>query len=135
VYKFVHKKHHRFNYSIGIAAEYAHPIEDILCNIIPTFAGCLLMGSHVITLWPWFGLRLLETIETHSGYNFNCSPTKFLPFLNGAIRHDFHHSHNTGSFGAMTPFWDYVMGTDRNFKEYMEERQQFCLSGTRQKIN
>lgn len=129
VYKYIHKKHHRFNYSIGIAAEYAHPLEDLLCNVIPTFAGCLLMGSHVTTLWLWLALRLLETIDTHSGYSFDWSPTKWLPFLNGSVRHDFHHSHNTGCYGAMTPFWDYLMGTDATYHEFVKDREHFIANG------
>ena len=83
------------------------------------------MGSHIAVLWIWLALRLCETVDTHSSYSFDWSPTKFLPFLNGASRHDFHHSHNTGCFGALTPFWDWLMGTDATFKEFERERQLF----------
>lgn len=24
-------------------------------------------------------------------------------------RHDYHHSHNVGTYGAITPFWDHIM--------------------------
>ena len=27
VYKYIHKQHHMFKQSVGIAAEYAHPVE------------------------------------------------------------------------------------------------------------
>jgi len=36
LYKRFHKKHHTFRGSVGAAAEYAHPVEVILSNQIPT---------------------------------------------------------------------------------------------------
>ena len=68
IYKYIHKQHHRFNITIGIAAEYAHPIEDIFANLIPTLGGLLLMGSHPVTVWLWIFLRVAETVDGHSGY-------------------------------------------------------------------
>lgn len=46
IYKYIHKQHHKFTVTIGIAAEFAHPVEDVLANLIPTLGGCLLLGSH-----------------------------------------------------------------------------------------
>jgi len=117
-YKYIHKKHHQFKASIGIAAEYAHPIEDLLCNSIPTISGSLLMGSHVVVIWVWLSLRIVETIDGHSGYNFDFSPFHWLPFASKTERHDFHHSHNIGCYGAYLIFWDYVMGTDAAFIKF-----------------
>ena len=53
LYKHLHKKHHEFNVTIGIAAEYAHPLEFIFSNIVPTGLGAAILGSrcHIIT---WF---------------------------------------------------------------------------------
>jgi len=36
--------------------------------------GILFFGNHVIVEWLWMMVRLLETIEVHSGYDF--------PYLN-----------------------------------------------------
>lgn len=123
LYKHVHKQHHKFNRSIGIASEFAHPVEDVLANTLPTILGCLLLGSHVVTLWIWLGLRILETVDTHSGYNFSLSPFSFFSFQGGAERHDFHHSVNTGCYGSMTIFWDHLMGTDLEFHKHQEKKK------------
>ena len=34
LYKYIHKHHHRFKVNIGICAEFANPVEDVLANII-----------------------------------------------------------------------------------------------------
>ena len=36
--------------------------------------GVLAVCNHVVLLWTWMFVRLLETIEVHSGYDF--------PYLN-----------------------------------------------------
>ena len=38
------------------------------------FIGVLLFCDHVVFMWLWMFVRLLETIEVHSGYDF--------PYLN-----------------------------------------------------
>ena len=120
IYKYIHKQHHQYNVSIGIAAEYAHPLEDIVSNILPTIGGCLILGSHAFTLWLWLFLRILETVWNHSGYSFDLSPTKFVPFMSGEERHDFHHSHNAGCYGSFFTFWDSVMDTDKEFLQHKQ---------------
>eukprot|EP00916_Digyalum_oweni_P003916 GHVL01006984.1.p1 GENE.GHVL01006984.1~~GHVL01006984.1.p1 ORF type:complete len:159 (+),score=23.76 GHVL01006984.1:70-477(+) len=36
IYKYIHKKHHKYIVSVSIASQYAHPIESIIANILPT---------------------------------------------------------------------------------------------------
>ncbi len=127
IYKYIHKKHHMFHYTIGIAATYAHPVEDILANLIPTLGGCNLMSSHFVVFLAWVSWRLLETIEAHSGYAFPYSPFTCIPFPGETERHDFHHSHNTGCYGGW--FWDWLCGTDKTYLEFKE--QQFKESNDR----
>jgi sterol desaturase/sphingolipid hydroxylase (fatty acid hydroxylase superfamily) len=123
IYKYIHKQHHRFKVNIGIASEFAHPVEDMLANVLPTIAGCLVMGSHPLTLWIWLVLRITETVDAHSGYNFPFSPFHALPFQGGADRHDFHHSHNVGCYGSFTIFWDWITGTDMQYLKFKEGKQ------------
>jgi 4-alpha-methyl-delta7-sterol-4alpha-methyl oxidase len=125
-YKRIHAKHHRFTTSIGLASEFAHPVEQIIANQLPSILGALLLGSHVFTFWLWLTLRIIETIDAHSGYDFPLSPFSLLPFVNGADRHDFHHSHNRGNFGSFFVFWDWIMGTDKPYLEWkaQQEKQQ-----------
>jgi sterol desaturase/sphingolipid hydroxylase (fatty acid hydroxylase superfamily) len=122
IYQYIHKKHHRFNMSIGIASAFAHPVEDVLANLIPTLVGCMIMGSHVVVLWAWLTLRLMETIDAHSGYSFSFSPFHLLPFQGGADRHDFHHSKNVGCYGSFTIFWDWLCGTDKAFLDFQRKK-------------
>lgn len=35
----IHKRHHEFNVTVSIAAEYCHPIEYFLANMLPTAMG------------------------------------------------------------------------------------------------
>eukprot|EP01116_Phalansterium_solitarium_P020482 TRINITY_DN6062_c0_g1_i2.p1 TRINITY_DN6062_c0_g1~~TRINITY_DN6062_c0_g1_i2.p1 ORF type:complete len:285 (-),score=16.58 TRINITY_DN6062_c0_g1_i2:55-864(-) len=114
LYSRFHKQHHMFNASIGIAAEYAHPIEDVLSNQLPTISAPLLLGSHPAVLWSWLAYRLWQTVDVHSGYNFPWGIYRIAPwFFQGSDRHDYHHSHNLGSYGATFRFWDKLMGTNR----------------------
>jgi hypothetical protein len=101
VYARVHKQHHMFNATVGIAAEFAHPIEDLLANLLPTLLGPLLCGAHLCVLSAWVTLRVTETAgesttakvvftsvcvttEAHSGYEFPFSPFVLITKLTGA---------------------------------------------------
>jgi len=119
IYKYIHKQHHEFINTIGITSEYAHPVEAIISNYVPTLFGPFMLGSHHLTLLIWLCIRVFETIDAHSGYGLPWSPwNMFLTVQGGAARHDFHHSHNVGSYGSFTKFWDWAMGTDLAFKEH-----------------
>jgi len=124
IYKHIHKQHHRFKATIGIASEYAHPVEVLVSNSLPFLSGPLLMGPHIVTWWCWIVLRITETIDAHSGYSFPLSPFSLLPFQGGSERHFFHHSHNLGSYGSFFNFWDRICGTDRPFVEFQKSQQQ-----------
>eukprot|EP01120_Amphizonella_sp_Union-15-10_P000376 TRINITY_DN10388_c0_g1_i1.p1 TRINITY_DN10388_c0_g1~~TRINITY_DN10388_c0_g1_i1.p1 ORF type:complete len:280 (-),score=23.93 TRINITY_DN10388_c0_g1_i1:28-867(-) len=122
LYKNVHKKHHRFQVSLGIASEYAHPIENI-ANAFCSLAGPMLLGSHALTTWLWIQLRITETIFAHSGYALPSDPFGILPFQRDTRRHDFHHSRNVGSYGSWTPFWDWLMGTNKPFESWLKQNE------------
>lgn len=125
IYKYVHKKHHEFINTIGITSEYSHPFEMVVSGLIPTYSGVLLLGSHHIVFLIWYSLRVFETVDSHSGFEFPWSPwNMFLSIQGGSARHDFHHSHNMGSYGSFTKFWDWVMGTDIHFKEFQNKQRQ-----------
>jgi plant 4alpha-monomethylsterol monooxygenase len=80
IYKYIHKRHHLFKSNIGIASEFAHPIEDLTANVIPTIGGCLIIGSHAYVLWLWLVIRVFETVDAHSGYSFPYSPFRIFSF-------------------------------------------------------
>lgn len=121
IYKKFHAQHHRFTTPIGMSSEFASPLESVMANFIPTFLGAYIMKSHLFTLCLWFAFRIQETIEAHSGYNFPFWISQYIPFLHGVRGHDWHHSHNRGVYG-MSIFWDWLCGTDKEYREYIKEK-------------
>lgn len=67
-YEKYHKKHHEFIHPIGYAAIYAHPIEHILCNIIPVFVSPLIVGLPFRYFIIWIVLATLNSVKSHAGY-------------------------------------------------------------------
>jgi len=122
IYKHIHKKHHEFKSTIGIASEYAHPVESFISNLVPFISGPILVGlmsqTHAFTFWLWTLIRITETVDAHSGYCFPISPFNLLPFQGGPERHEYHHFYNRGSYGSFFCFWDWVCGTDLPFKQH-----------------
>ncbi len=85
-----------------MAATYAHPVEHIFSNLLPTMAGPLILNAHLVikfycysmqhchkksfsqvTVWVWYFIAVFTTLTTHSGYH--------LPFMPSSEAHDFHH--------------------------------------------
>lgn len=61
----IHKKHHEYNIAVTIASTYAHPLEFIFGNAIPTGIGYHLLAKvtpvHYVTIIAWMTFRLFET--------------------------------------------------------------------------
>ncbi|KPA80242.1 hypothetical protein ABB37_05210 [Leptomonas pyrrhocoris] len=129
LYKVFHKKHHMYIGTIGIAAEYASPLEEVMSNAVPSVAYFAVMffaftreaaaESTFVTsarAWPlfmtWMWARLWETFETHSGYCFADTSLGRVGLLHGhrARFHDFHHTHNVSNYGAGL-FMDALLNT------------------------
>lgn len=119
LYKNIHAQHHRFTTSISLACEFAHPLEAILANTIPSLGGLFIMRSHLFTVIIWMIVRMWETLDAHCGYNFPLSPWHLLsPIMLGVEGHDWHHSHNRGNYGV-SRFWDWLLGTDAEYKKWL----------------
>ncbi|KDO27440.1 hypothetical protein SPRG_07028 [Saprolegnia parasitica CBS 223.65] len=116
IYKHVHKVHHEYRAPFGLTAVYTHPLEEILTTGA-TMAGPLLVCRHMLPIWIWTTYRLLETIDSHSGFEFPLAPGHLIPILSGTLRHDYHHEKFDCNFGSMFSFWDWVCGTDAAFRE------------------
>ena len=110
--------------TIGLAAEYAHPIEFIVGNLLPVALGPMILGpkTHMVTVFVWYFVRIGVTLEGHSGYDFSWSPYRLIPFSTGAEYHDFHHSANMGNYASTFSFWDTVFGYNTEFYKHLEAK-------------
>ena len=126
LYKNIHKKHHYFHESIAFTAQYFHVFESI-CSICYLLLGALIIKPHYITFLIFLIFRFIEIVDAHCGYDipWKCLYlwSDFYPWgLNGARMHDFHHSHNIGAYGGGMICWDYICGTDINFRNFEKNR-------------
>ncbi|XP_073113202.1 very-long-chain aldehyde decarbonylase GL1-8 isoform X1 [Elaeis guineensis] len=119
LYKHVHSIHHEHATPFGLTSEYAHPAEILFLGFA-TIIGPALTGPHLITLWLWVILRVLETVEVHSGYHFPWSPANFLPLYGGAEFHDYHHRvlyTKSGNYSSTFIYMDWLFGTDKGYRK------------------
>eukprot|EP01116_Phalansterium_solitarium_P001446 TRINITY_DN11240_c0_g1_i2.p2 TRINITY_DN11240_c0_g1~~TRINITY_DN11240_c0_g1_i2.p2 ORF type:complete len:243 (+),score=25.99 TRINITY_DN11240_c0_g1_i2:407-1135(+) len=112
IYIKIHKIHHEFRAPIGMASEYAHPVEFLFSNILPLMAGPALLQSHILLAWAWYAIGIIGTISHHCGFYF--------PWLRGGLDprfHDYHHfafKFNYGLLGVL----DWLHGTHRRYDNY-----------------
>lgn len=116
LYKRVHKMHHKYAAPFGLTAEYAHPIEVSFTGMgtvgSPILIAYLTNNVHLLTVLIWIIGRLLQAVDSHSGYDFPWSLRHFVPFWSGADHHDDHHKYFIGNYASSFRWWDYLLGTE-----------------------
>ena len=124
LYAAVHKVHHEYTGTIGIAAEYAHPVEHLVANQLPMLVGPLVCGVHLHVWLVWMTWRLWRVYESHSGYCFSDTWLGRVGLLHGStsVFHDYHHRYpHRGCYGGSgTALWDHLCGTDTRFRRTLD---------------
>ena len=123
LYQMFHKQHHEYMHPISITSEYAHPVEYAISNHFPSFVGMLILGDrmHIWTIMIWGTLRILETHDGHSGYEFPWSIFHLIPLGTDSTYHIFHHSKNVGNYSSLTTIWDTIFDSNKEFYEAYPE--------------
>ncbi|PKA60029.1 Methylsterol monooxygenase 1-1 [Apostasia shenzhenica] len=122
-YDRIHRVHHEFRTPMGYAAPYAHWAEVVALGM-PAFVGPAAVPGHIVTFWLWMVIRHVEAIETHCGYDFPHTPTKYIPFYCGAEYHDFHHyvgGQTRCNFASIFTYCDYIYGTDKGYRYHKSQ--------------
>lgn len=116
LYKRVHKMHHKYAAPFGLTAEYAHPFEVAFTGTgtvgSPLLIAYMTGNMHLFTVLLWIVLRLLQAIDSHSGYDFPWSLRHFVPFWSGADHHDDHHQYFIGNYASSFRWWDFCLNTE-----------------------
>jgi len=126
IYPRIHKIHHEYYNPIALCSEYAHPVEFLLVNMLPNAVGSKILGAkvHLATYILWLIIRVCETLDGHSGYEFSWSPFRLLPLSGSAQYHNYHHTNNDGNYGSFFMLWDTIMGTNRNYFKFLNEQEK-----------
>jgi methylsterol monooxygenase len=117
LYRTAHKQHHRHVGTIGFASEFAHPVEQLLGNHIPTLCVAFGASAHVpqSAVFVWLAFRIWESSEAHVGYDLRGSAAERLglTFSRHNEFHDWHHTDNRGNYGW--EWLDWLGGTMDSF--------------------
>jgi len=86
IYPYFHKMHHNYHTPVSVCGEYLHPIDFAVGSVIPAGIGAMILGKrlHFFTFLVYGIVRVGETGDAHSGYEFPWSPWRILPFSTSA---------------------------------------------------
>ena len=117
----IHKQHHEYNVTISLALVYANPLEHIVANLMTAGLGLTLLSKfypvHIFTVIVWFIFRVIQSSDGHCGYDWPWALSHCLPFSAGGDYHYFHHSNNSGNYGAILHIIDTLTNTNTEFIE------------------
>lgn len=101
LYRLIHKTHHKFTAPTALSSQYAHPAEHLVANTLPVALPPMILRSHIVTMWGFLAVVLLDTTTVHSGYDF---------FAGAARHHDAHHEKFNVHYGVIG-LLDWLHGT------------------------
>lgn len=91
----LHKVHHRHIVTEGPDALDAHPLEHVVCNLLPVAAGPALAGLGLQWTLAWLGVATINTVVAHDRFDSH---------------HGRHHLLQRGNYG-IDAWMDRLMGT------------------------
>lgn len=120
LYKFLHKKHHKFVHPTAIITYYQEPLDLIITNSIPNLLTLCLMPK--LSYFQYILILLYKSHIEISGHvgkklypNGSFSQFIWLPKILGielyTEDHDIHHSKNNCNYSKRFSLWDKVFGT------------------------
>jgi sterol desaturase/sphingolipid hydroxylase (fatty acid hydroxylase superfamily) len=127
IYPYIHKIHHEYINVVSISSEFSHPLEFIFGNVLTSNLGPLILGKrvHFSTFAMWIIMRIGETTDGHSGYEFSWSPYRLLPFSGSSEFHNFHHLNTKGNYSSFFTYWDRLLGTvNPSFEKFVQKKQE-----------
>ncbi|GIX67362.1 fatty acid hydroxylase domain-containing protein 2 [Caerostris extrusa] len=118
LYKPFHKKHHEWKSPVGVSAIYCTPVEHVLSNVLPTFMGSVIFGTHVTSLWAWLVFATAYGVIVHSGYHLPLTPTPEF--------HHYHHLKFNENFGVAA-YWTGFMELIKNSENRRHTKETLCF--------
>lgn len=125
IYKYFHKKHHKFQNPITMTTFYQDPVDLVITNSIPTILSFMTIPSISYRIFHWITIyKNFIEISGHSG-KISYPTTSFpqfiwLPKWFGielyTEDHDLHHSENNCNYSKRFSLWDKLFGTYRKKK-------------------
>ena len=82
-------------------------------------------------------MRICETSDGHSGYEFSWSAFRLLPFSGSSEYHNFHHLNTKGNFSSFFTFLDRILNTvNPSYVKFSKKKQELYLKSINyEKIN
>lgn len=81
VYAIVHKQHHEFKINHPLCYEYSTIWEGLFVNTVSSLFAPVFLQSHTFTFCIWLFLRIIETVDAHSGYRLPFAPWQIFDSL------------------------------------------------------
>jgi len=91
----LHRAHHKWHRTMGMAALYADPFEHLVVNTAPTLTTALLLRAHPCVVAAWVFIASANTVIAHAKEG----------------RHIDHHFHRNKNFGVGLMLCDRLHGT------------------------